>query len=215
MTDYVDLALTYGGFTSLDKVYLTRVLAEMTESERLTFITPPPSVINAYFAETYQKQGSEAATAYFFELSQALQLFQTAPSFAEVKPFVRLNLSGQSYGFCFANEQEQALVFAEEPQPVTAELCFNIAQLFPQYEIRSQGDRVSLRPLTVAGDIAEQIDLPGEFLLTTAERLTSGLLKLSSFNQEELLEAAQLFPNAQVEAYAYQQRQFIAYLKNS
>ena len=67
MTDYLDLALKYGGFTSLDKVYLSRVLKSLTQQEQLTFITPPPSVINAYFAEIYQKQGPEAATAYFLD----------------------------------------------------------------------------------------------------------------------------------------------------
>ena len=52
MTDYINLALTYGGFTSLDKVYLQNTLEPLTDAQKLNFITPPPSVINAYFAET-------------------------------------------------------------------------------------------------------------------------------------------------------------------
>ena len=55
MTDYMDLALKYGGFTSLDKVYLENTLSDLSDSQKLAFITPPPSVINAYFAEIYQK----------------------------------------------------------------------------------------------------------------------------------------------------------------
>ncbi|MGC4387520.1 cystathionine beta-lyase, partial [Streptococcus suis] len=51
MTDYIDLALRYGGFTSLDKVYLTNCLNNLSDADKLVFITPPPSVINAYFAE--------------------------------------------------------------------------------------------------------------------------------------------------------------------
>ena len=54
MTDYMDLALKYGGFTSLDKVYLENTLSDLSDSQKLAFITPPPSVINAYFAEIYR-----------------------------------------------------------------------------------------------------------------------------------------------------------------
>ena len=68
MTDYMDLALKYGGFTSLDKVYLENTLSDLSDSQKLAFITPPPSVINAYFAEIYQKQSPEAATDYYLHL---------------------------------------------------------------------------------------------------------------------------------------------------
>ena len=51
MTDIKTLALKYGGYTSLDKVYLDQLLAGKTEQEQLALITPPPSVVNAYFAE--------------------------------------------------------------------------------------------------------------------------------------------------------------------
>ena len=96
MTDYINLALTYGGFTSLDKVYLQNTLEPLTDAQKLNFITPPPSVINAYFAEMYQKQSPKAATDYYFDLSKALHLFNSEPSFDEHKPFIRLNLSGKS-----------------------------------------------------------------------------------------------------------------------
>ena len=82
MTDYIDLALKYGGFTSLDRVYLEQVLTGLTEEQKRIFITPPPSVINAYFAELYQKKSPEAATEYFLEISQALDLWNAEPSFA-------------------------------------------------------------------------------------------------------------------------------------
>ena len=66
MTDYINLALKYGGFTSLDRIYLEKVLDKLSNSQKLTFITPPPSVINAYFSELYQKKSPEAATDYYF-----------------------------------------------------------------------------------------------------------------------------------------------------
>lgn len=86
MTDYMDLALKYGGFTSLDKVYLQNTLSDLSDNQKLAFITPPPSVINAYFAEIYQKQSPEAATDYYLELSKELNLFNPVPSFDEHKP---------------------------------------------------------------------------------------------------------------------------------
>ena len=113
MTDYLDLALTYGGFTSLDKVYLKHQLEGLNHDQKLAFITPPPSVINAYFAELYQKQSPQAATDYYFDLSKSLNLLTSTPSFAEIKPFVRLNLSGKSYGFAYVNDQEEALAVSD------------------------------------------------------------------------------------------------------
>jgi len=73
MSDMLKLALEYGGFTSLDKVYLEWLLSTLTPEQQLAYITPPPSVINAYFAEIYQKQNPQAATAYFLDLSKALE----------------------------------------------------------------------------------------------------------------------------------------------
>ena len=88
MTDYMDLALKYGGFTSLDKVYLQNTLSDLSDNQKLAFITPPPSVINAYFAEIYQKQSPEAATDYYLELSKELiqyhLLMNTSPLFVSI-----------------------------------------------------------------------------------------------------------------------------------
>ena len=47
--NYLDLALKYGGFTSLDKVYLQNKLAFLSDEEKLSFITPPPSVITVSY----------------------------------------------------------------------------------------------------------------------------------------------------------------------
>ena len=100
MTDIKTLALKYGGYTSLDKVYLEQLLDGKTEQEQLALITPPPSVVNAYFAELYQKKSPQAATDYFAEVSQELNLYNAEPSFTlENKPFIRLNLSGNPLVF--------------------------------------------------------------------------------------------------------------------
>ena len=131
MTDIKTLALKYGGYTSLDKVYLDQLLASKTEQEQLALITPPPSVVNAYFAELYQKKSPEAATDYFAELSQELNLYNTEPSFTlENKPFIRLNLSGKSFGFCY-ERSDLGRIFSEHEEAITADLLFEIAQIFP------------------------------------------------------------------------------------
>ena len=80
MTDYVDLAIKYGGYTSLDRVYLTNLLSTIPEELRLRVITPPPSVINAYFAELYQKKSPKEAMDYFLDLSRAFDLFTVQQS---------------------------------------------------------------------------------------------------------------------------------------
>ena len=81
MTDYVDLAIKYGGYTSLDRVYLTNLLSTIPDEElRLRVITPPPSVINAYFAELYpkKKEPYKEAMDYFLDLSQVLDFIHSS-----------------------------------------------------------------------------------------------------------------------------------------
>lgn len=190
MTDYGQLALTYGGFTSLDKVYLERVLSSLSEEQKLAFITPPPSVINAYFAELYQKKSPEAATSYFFDLSQALDLFQIQPDFSEVKPFVRLNLSGKAYGFCYENSAERAQVFAQQAEEVTPALLFEIAQIFPHYWIFEEEGKIYMEPAPVEEQILDSQSLSA---LTDVERLASGWQKISGYSQDEVVECAQAY----------------------
>ena len=189
MTDYIDLALKYGGFTSLDRVYLEQVLTGLTEEQKRIFITPPPSVINAYFAELYQKKSPEAATAYFLEISQALDLWNTEPSFVENKPFVRLNLSGKSYGFCYESE-EVGLVFPEKPEPATADLLFEIAQVFPQYLVYEEAGRIKMTPLKAESQVVECKQLTS---LTDWEQLADGRQRLFGYNQDEVSDLAQSY----------------------
>ena len=189
MTDYIDLALKYGGFTSLDRVYLEQVLTGLTEEQKRSFITPPPSVINAYFAELYQKKSPEAATEYFLEISQALDLWNTKPSFVENKPFVRLNLSGKSYGFSYESE-EVGLIFPEKPEPETADLLFAIAQGFPQYLGYEEAGRIKMAPLKAD---AKVVDSQALTALTDWEQLADGSQRLLGYNQDEVSDLAKTY----------------------
>lgn len=210
MTDYISLALKYGGFTSLDKVYLKNTLADLTDAQKLSFITPPPSVINAYFAEMYQKQSPQAATDYYFELSKELDLLNDNPSFDEHKPFIRLNLSGKSYGFTYENDKEVARVFSEKNEALTTDVLFELAQVFPQYKVYVEADKIKMSKMDF--DDVELEDLtPESSLLSHVSKLKGNMVKLKSFNRDEL---SDLLAHYQGQVYyTFDQREFIAYVK--
>jgi len=190
MTDYVDLAIKYGGYTSLDRVYLINLLSTIPEDLRLRVITPPPSVINAYFAELYKKKSPKEAMDYFLDLSRAFDLFTVQQSFDEQKPFIRLNLSGKSYGLAYLNE-EMACVFAEHPAAkITPSILFEIAEIFPHCLVFEKDGKICLQ------EAGPEVVTKTEALsaLTDLMTLGDGRLKLSGYNQEELLEQVQAYP---------------------
>ena len=190
MTDIKMLALKYGGYTSLDKVYLDQLLAGKTEQEQLALITPPPSVVNAYFAELYQKKSPEAATDYFAELSQELNLYNVEPSFTlESKPFIRLNLSGKSFGFCYESEG-LGRIFSEAEEVITADLLFEIAQIFPHQLVFEEAGKIYMK--AVGGD-EEVVSVENLTALTDLESLADGRKRLKGYSQEELLQEATAF----------------------
>ena len=190
MTDYVDLAIKYGGYTSLDRVYLTNLLSTIPEELRLRVITPPPSVINAYFAELYQKKSPKEAMDYFLDLSRAFDLFTVQQSFDERNPFIRLNLSGKSYGLAYVNE-ELACVFAEHPtEDITPAILFEVAEIFPHCLVFEKDGKICLQE--AGPEVVTKIEALSA--LTDLMSLEDGRLKLSGYNQEELLELAQASP---------------------
>ena len=207
MTDYINLALKYGGFTSLDRIYLEEVLDKLSDSQKMTFITPPPSVINAYFSELYQKKSPEAATDYFLELSKELLLFNSSPNFEEEKPFIRLNLSGKSYGFCFENEDGIGLIFPEIPEVIEPDLLFDIAQLFPHYLVYEDGKVIRIIP-AAPEEIVQKQALSA---LTDCYELADGRIKLEGYNQEELSQLAQTYSGQLY--YRSQNRSAMIYIK--
>ena len=189
MTDIKSLALKYGGYTSLDKVYLDQLLAGRSEEEQLALITPPPSVVNAYFAELYQKKSPQAATDYFAELSQELNLYNAEPSFTlENKPFIRLNLSGKSFGFCYEKEG-LGRIFSEAEEEITTDLLFEIAQIFPHQLVFEESGKIYMKPV---GD-EEVVSVKNLTALTDLESLADGRKRLKGYSQEDLLQEAVAF----------------------
>ena len=189
MTDIKTLALKYGGYTSLDKVYLDQLLAGRSEEEQLALITPPPSVVNAYFAELYQKKSPEAATDYFSELSHELNLYNADPSFTfENKPFIRLNLSGKSFGFCYESEG-LGRIFSENKEEITDELLFEIAQIFPHQLVFVESGKIYMKAI---GE-EEVVSVENLTTLTDLETLADGRKRLKGYSQEDLLQEARAF----------------------
>ena len=189
MTDIKTLALKYGGYTSLDKVYLDQLLAGRSDQEQLALITPPPSVVNAYFAELYQKKGPQAATDYFSEVSKELNLYNAEPSFTlESKPFIRLNLSGKSFGFCFEKEG-LGRIFSEYEEVITDELLFEIAQIFPHQLVFEESGKIYMKAI---GE-EEVVSLENLTALTDLETLADGRQRLKGYSQEDLLQEARAF----------------------
>ena len=189
MIDIKTLALKYGGYTSLDMVYLEQLLAGKSEQEQLALITPPPSVVNAYFAELYQKKSPQAATDYFAEVSKELNLYNVEPSFTEEsKPFIRLNLSGKSFGFCYEKEG-LARIFSENEEAITDELLFEIAQIFPHQLVFEKSGKVYLKSV---GD-EEVVSVKSLTTLTDLENLADGRQRLKGYSQEDLLQEARAF----------------------
>ena len=189
MTDIKSLALKYGGYTSLDKVYLDQLLAGRSEEEQLALITPPPSVVNAYFAELYQKKSPQAATDYFAEVSQELNLYNAEPSFTEEsKPFIRLNLSGKSFGFCYEKEG-LGRIFSEAEETITADLLFEIAQIFPHQMVFEESGKIYMKAV---GD-EEIVSVESLTALTDLENLADGRKRLKGYSQEDLLQEAKAY----------------------
>ena len=189
MTDIKSLALKYGGYTSLDKVYLDQLLDGRSEEEQLAIITPPPSVVNAYFAELYQKKSPQAATDYFSEVSQELSLYNAEPSFTEEsKPFIRLNLSGKSFGFCYEREG-LGRIFSETEEAITADLLFEIAQIFPHQLVFEESGKIYMKAV---GD-EEVVSVENLTALTDLESLADGRKRLKGYSQEDLLQEAKSF----------------------
>ena len=189
MTDIKTLAFKYGGYTSLDKVYLDQLLAGRSEEEQLALITPPPSVVNAYFAELYQKKSPEAATDYFSELSHELNLYNAEPSFTfENKPFIRLNLSGKSFGFCYESEG-LGRIFSENEEEISNDLLFEIAQIFPHQLVFEESGKIYMKAIGEEEIVSVESLTP----LTDLEILADGRKRLKGYSQEDLLEEAKAF----------------------
>lgn len=106
----------------------------------------------------------------------------------ESKPFIRLNLSGKSFGFCYEKE-ELARIFSENEEAITDELLFEIAQIFPHQLVFEESGKIYLKSV---GD-EEVISVKSLTALTDLENLADGRQRLKGYSQEDLLQEARAF----------------------
>ncbi|HEY0221768.1 MAG TPA: hypothetical protein VGC17_03100 [Lactovum miscens] len=188
--DYIALATKYGGYMETDRVYLENRLSTMSEAQKMRLLLPPPSVINAYFTELYQKRNPQEATSYFFGMSQAFGMFFQKPAFGieglshyELFRFIRLNIDGKAYGFSYINEQEEAIIFSELPEKANQKFMLNLSQIFPQYVIFELNDEIHMKPKKFERFV-NQRDLTT--ITSAAENET--YIKFYGYNIDELIE---------------------------
>lgn len=218
--NYIELAIKSGGFMAMDSVFLTNRLATLsTHQEKLAFVMPPASVINAYFSEIYQKQGPEAATDYFLTLTTDFDGFSSQPSFAlegsvayPTLRIIRLNLLGESFGFVFEDPSGNALVFSELPdEEITDQILFEIAQIFPQYVVIVQGRKIKLHKVTF-GSFSNPLELSA--LTTKSEN--DNYIQIKTLNIDDGLayyEAAIQDCEIDEKMLQFKEREFSLYIK--
>lgn len=171
---------------AMDRVFLKNRLAALaTDKEKLAYIMPPASVVNAYFSEIYQKQGPDAAMAYFLTLSTTFEGFSERPSFAlegsKAAPtlrIIRLNLLGKSFGLVYKNIDGEALIFSElADEKLSDTLLFEIAKLFPEYVVTATDSNVTLAKVSFEAFSAEE-----ELTDLTSKSENTSYIKLTTLN---------------------------------
>ncbi|WEV45399.1 hypothetical protein OZX60_01220 [Streptococcaceae bacterium ESL0687] len=167
LSKWTDLALKYGGYMEMDKPLLANRLSLLTsDNEKLALVTPPASVVNAYFSELYQKKDPQAALDYFLDLSKALNNFNVEPDFTGEGSvnhpsyrFIRLNLQNFSYGFVFTNDKGDALVFPEDKGSKAEDAIFlQLVNLFPGYGVSWKLEESMIKLQAVDGFSEEVIN---------------------------------------------------------
>jgi len=217
--DYIALALKYSGYMEQDKVYLRNALAGLPEGEKKKMLVPPVSVLNSYFSELYQRRSPKEATDYFFGMSKAFEMFTEKPSFDlegaknfENFRFVRLSFDGRSFGYCYKNANEEAIIFSEFPIKYDLKLLFNMARIFPHYLIYDKEGQIGAKPAYFGGKTF--IDHREVTRLTNASE-NDGYIRFDSYNVEDLLEVADSLSNLGQKFLQYDKKKFIIYQAKS
>lgn len=141
---------------------------EVFKAELTDLLTPPPSVVNAYFAEHYH-QSPQAATDYLynllensgyfsgFEIKQSTcnfcaeneGLVKRSDGYSQINlRFIRMNLDEESWYFQFLSKghfKQHAAISSENHQPlelnvVTLKRQLKITELFPHFFVLLTSD---------------------------------------------------------------------------
>lgn len=102
-----------------------------------------------------------------------------------------------------------AQVFSEQDEEVTDSLLFEIAQVFPHYVVFVEEGKIFMKVNPF--EEAELEEVETDYLLTKVET-TEGLVKISGFNQEEVLEVADGYAGQYY--YVWSGRSAIIFIEN-
>jgi len=118
-----------------------------------------------------------------------LNLYNAEPSFTfENKPFIRLNLSGKSFGFCYESKG-LGRIFSENEEVISDDLLFEIAQIFPHQLVFEESGNIYMKAV---GD-EEVVSVENLTALTDLESFADGRKRLKGYSQEDLLQEAVAF----------------------
>jgi galactose-1-phosphate uridylyltransferase len=234
--ELVSFAIQTGGWMEMDRVYLENKLKELVDDKEieefstvnelalaladgnetvyaqlLDYVTPPPSVVNAYFAEYYHKSAKEA-TAYYFELEKQTGFMEAAKektpkdflSFDSEgvhslfnRRFIRMNLGGESWGFQLlpVSEKEMGIVF---PENVTDFSCdekkwlkaLEIAEIFPHYFVSFGSNFFVTEVKNDENLIGNSMEFKDYLLVDGKVNREEKELILTGYNREELVQLA-------------------------
>ena len=103
-----------------------------------------------------------------------------------------------------------ALVFAEHLEVPTASILFELAQVFPQYKVYFEGTQIKMAKVDFDEEVLEELT-PETQLLSRVTKLKGNVIKLASFNQDELVELLSQY-KGQTVFYGFAQRECLAYI---
>jgi UDPglucose--hexose-1-phosphate uridylyltransferase len=229
LDELIKRAIHIGGFMEMDKNYLRNRLApqvddapytmEITTLELvralaktdeialsiLDLMTPPPSVVNAFFAKHYSDSPKEAMEYYqhllsetgFFDLAKEIDNevfanFSEGESPVPSRRFIRMNLSGESWGMQ-AVATDRLLVFPENPVSKRKHWLHALLQtieVFPEFEGEIRTNHLVLQPKTDGlVEVTKRHEVENH-LLVTLEELSDGNFRIIGYNAEEVAEVA-------------------------
>ncbi|MDR0297356.1 MAG: hypothetical protein LBI11_01665 [Streptococcaceae bacterium] len=214
-TNWIDLALRYGGFMKMDTSFLENFLAQLSDEEKLRYLLPSPQVINASFSELYEKKNPQEATHYFYGMMRHLGKFTDKPKFdMEGAPgyerfrYIRLNIDGEAHAFCYLNAQEEGQIFSLLPKKIDEPFLMKIAQIFPNYVIFEKKGVVYTKPQVFVG---WDTDKPVSSLTDTSEN--ADYIRFSGYNIPDLTEQAENTKMLGDRYYQFFKQKFTIYQK--
>ena len=106
----------------------------------------------------------------------------------ENKPFIRLNLSGKSFGFCYESEG-LGRIFSEIKRLFQKTCFLKLRKFFPHQLVFEESGKIYMKAV---GD-EEVVSVESLTALTDLESLADGRKRLKGYSQEDLLQESYCF----------------------